>query len=127
MKSSPSLKSIALLLGLPLILNPLCIVEASVLDFDVCGDPSEDCQSEETWANCLNLVVNGCQNIKADESACPRQYICEDDEDFGLFEDDIEEANLACASLFLYGNRKCHGDPVKTITFQTYTKPGSKC
>lgn len=90
-------------------------------DIEVCGDPSDDCMNDSNWAECLGFVVNGCQTLKVDDSVCPTKFLCED------AEKGADKDPEACASLFLYSNKKCHGDPIKSITFQTWTKPGSPC
>jgi hypothetical protein len=114
-----------------------------------CGDPDDACMNSENWNHCRNLEINGCKSIQVLES-CPLQFACGDGNDEQL-QSNTEEAKAdllpfifpapptseedvsggrgpdACASLLIYQNSKCNGPPVRVLSFQTYTAPGSPC
>jgi hypothetical protein len=114
-----------------------------------CGDPDDSCMNSENWKQCRNLEINGCKSIQVLES-CPLQFACGDSDDEQLRPntenviDDLlpfivpdppsseeisgeERSHGACASLFIYGDNKCSGSPLKVLSFPTSTGPGSPC
>lgn len=103
-------------------------VTANYFGFEICGTPADECMTEEIWTDCLDMIVRGCQDLKVDETSCPKTFSCANELKVVSFPDkEKEEDPSACVSLLLYGDPKCHGDPVRSITFPTWTKPGSPC
>jgi hypothetical protein len=91
-----------------------------------CGKPTDPCMTEENWNQCRELEENGCQQVAVMVS-CPLQFQCGDlpDNDSGSGSD-LGKPN-ACASLDVYRDKKCKDGPLRTISFPTWTQPGSKC
>lgn len=46
----------------------------------------------------------------------------DDDDDYGS-----KNKLSACASLYVYKDRKCNGEPLYAMSFPTYRHPGSPC
>lgn len=85
-----------------------------------CPDRTDACMNDENYAACLDLVEAECKNLLVQES-CPVQFACGDDDgNEGVGYD-------ACVSLFVYGDKKCSGEPLRVLTFPTMSKPGSPC
>jgi hypothetical protein len=92
---------------------------------EVCGDPSDNCMNEENWSRCIDLVAECRNSVKVLDSTCPWKFACDEDD---LFEQHpLEQTPSACASLLVYKDKKCHGDPIRSLTFPTWTHPGSLC
>jgi hypothetical protein len=119
-----------------------------------CGEPDDSCMDNENWKQCRNLELNGCQSIQVLES-CPLQFACGDEDyDDGqlhqdsdnaivdelppfvipaplptkdISDDDYQNAPDACVSLFVYQNGHCSGQPLRVMSFPTWTERGSPC
>jgi hypothetical protein len=97
---------------------------------DQCGTPTDGCMNEDNWNACRSLVEQGCQNIQMMES-CPLQFACGDAERGRQLRQEMEQKHKqrpkACVSLLVYRDAKCQDGPVRSVTFPTWTKPGSPC
>ena len=97
-----------------------------------CGQVTDPCMDEENWQHCLSLEEQGCKLITRAKT-CPLQFRCADlhiiveegTDDESPPPDDVKPTG--CVSLFVYADKKCHGEPVRTMSFPTWTKPGSPC
>lgn len=104
----------------------------------LCGLPTDSCMNDENWNHCLDLVETGCV-VQKDPSSCPYEYQClgpqviDDDQDYHLHirttnKDSLEKKKPnACASLLVYKDKECTGSPIRSLTFPTWTTPGSRC
>jgi hypothetical protein len=99
---------------------------------DPCGNPTDVCMNQDNWNKCRSLIESGCQMLEIMES-CPLQFACGDDDEERKLTDNAEDdvsvdkKSKACVSLFVYEDKKCRGEPVRSITLPTWNKPGSPC
>lgn len=103
------------------ILLVLPAVVGAVSTAELCPDLSDACMNEENYAVCSDLVDSGCKDLMIMES-CPLQFTCGDSEKPAAV-----SAYDACVSLYVYEDKKCSGEPLREMTFPTWSEPGSPC
>jgi hypothetical protein len=98
-----------------------------------CPGVEEPCMTEENHQKCMELVEKGCTNLLCMES-CPLQFTCAEYAHKSLRSKPSTSKPKpkpkqpdSCVSLYVYDDHKCTGKPTRTMTFPTYSQPGSPC
>jgi hypothetical protein len=101
---------------------------ASVItSYEECPDPSDPCMNNDSFNECLDLIDSGCDEITVVPS-CPLQFVCHVVEEQQQSPLDNEDDNFdSCVSLYVYETTRCTGEPIREMTFSTWSKPGSPC
>lgn len=114
---------LSIIVGIYLIL----LSDAAVISsYDECPDPSDSCMNEHNFDECLDLIDSGCDTVVVMPSSCPLQFICQTGATTSFDKEDDNNFD-SCVSLYVYENTKCSGEPIREMTFSTWSQPGSPC